>query len=278
MLQVKNYEFWLVAGSQFLYGEEQLANVARNAQDVVDKLNASGKLPYKVVCKGVMTTPDGITQFMKDVNYHDEVAGVITWMHTFSPAKNWIRGTVLLQKPLLHLATQYLNEIPYATIDFDYMNLNQSAHGDREYGYLNARLGIDNKIVYGWWGDADVQKEIADWQDVAVAYNESFHIRACRFGDALLRGLRIKLAQAFVNLGIFAVKIVNFADFIVVQVVCGVGVKKRREVIQRLLRRADIFKRAHDVVAQNAEKPGKARVFKLARARFRTFYLIKFKL
>ena len=185
MLQVKNYEFWFVAGSQFLYGEEQLANVARNAQDVVDKLNASGKLPYKVVCKGVMTTPDGITQFMKDVNYHDEVAGVITWMHTFSPAKNWIRGTVLLQKPLLHLATQYLNEIPYATIDFDYMNLNQSAHGDREYGYLNARLGIDNKIVYGWWGDAAVQKEIADWQDVAVAYNESFHIRVCRFGDTM---------------------------------------------------------------------------------------------
>lgn len=185
MLQVKNYEFWFVAGSQFLYGEEQLANVARNAQDVVDKLNASGKLPYKVVCKGVMTTPDGITQFMKDANYHDEVAGVITWMHTFSPAKNWIRGTVLLQKPLLHLATQYLNEIPYATIDFDYMNLNQSAHGDREYGYLNARLGIDNKIVYGWWGDANVQKEIADWQDVAAAYNESFHIRVCRFGDTM---------------------------------------------------------------------------------------------
>ncbi len=185
MLQVKDYEFWFVAGSQSLYGEEQLANVARNAQDVVDKLNASGKLPYKVVCKGIMTTADGITQFMKDVNYHDEVAGVITWMHTFSPAKNWIRGTVLLQKPLLHLATQYLNEIPYATIDFDYMNLNQSAHGDREYGYLNARLGIDNKIVYGWWGDEDVQKEIADWQDVAVAYNESFHIRVCRFGDTM---------------------------------------------------------------------------------------------
>ena len=185
MLKVKDYEFWFVAGSQFLYGEEQLANVARNAQDVVEKLNASGKLPYKVVCKGVMTTADGITQFMKDVNYHDEVAGVITWMHTFSPAKNWIRGTVLLQKPLLHLATQYLNEIPYAAIDFDYMNLNQSAHGDREYGYLNARLGINNKVVYGWWGDADVQQEIADWQDVAVAYNESFHIRVCRFGDTM---------------------------------------------------------------------------------------------
>ena len=173
MEKIRDYEFWFVAGSQFLYGEEQLKNVARDAQAVADKLNESGKLPYKVVCKGVMTTADGITQFMKDVNYHDEVAGVITWMHTFSPAKNWIRGTVLLQKPLLHLATQYLDRIPYDTIDFDYMNLNQSAHGDREYGYLNARLGLKNKIVYGWWGDEEVQQEIADWEDVAVAYNES---------------------------------------------------------------------------------------------------------
>ena len=185
MLEVKNYEFWFVAGSQFLYGEEQLKNVERDAMEIAAKLNESGKLPYKVVCKGVMTTAEGITQFMKDVNYHDEVAGVITWMHTFSPAKIWIRGTKLLQKPLLHLATQYLNEIPYATIDFDYMNLNQSAHGDREYGYLNSRLGINNKIVYGYWGDVEVQQEIASWQDVAVAYNESFNIRVCRFGDTM---------------------------------------------------------------------------------------------
>lgn len=185
MLKVNDYEFWFVAGSQFLYGEEQLKNVARDAQDIVDKLNASGKLPYKIVCKGVMTTADGITQFMKDVNYNDNVAGVITWMHTFSPAKNWIRGTELLQKPLLHLATQYLDHIPYDTIDFDYMNLNQSAHGDREYGYINARLHLNNKVVYGWWGDEDVQQQIADWEDVAVAYNESFKIKVCRFGDTM---------------------------------------------------------------------------------------------
>ena len=185
MLEVKNYKFWFVAGSQFLYGEETLKNVARNAEDIVKKLNESGDLPYPVEFKGVMTTADGITQFMKDVNYNDEVAGVITWMHTFSPAKNWIRGTVLLQKPLLHLATQYRNDIPYDTIDFDYMNLNQSAHGDREYGYLNARLGINNKVVYGWWGDKEVREEIASWQDVAVAYNESFRIKVCRFGDTM---------------------------------------------------------------------------------------------
>lgn len=132
-----------------------------------------------------MTTADGITKFMKEANYNDKVAGVITWMHTFSPAKNWIRGTELLQKPLLHLATQYLNNIPYADIDFDYMNLNQSAHGDREYAYINARLKKHNKIIYGYWGDADVQAEIARWEDVAVAYNESFKLKVARFGDTM---------------------------------------------------------------------------------------------
>ena len=180
-----NYEFWFVAGSQHLYGEEQLKNVARDAEDIVKKLNASGKLPYPIVFKCVMTTADGITKFMKEVNYQDNVAGVMAWMHTFSPAKNWIRGEVLLQKPLLHLATQYLDRIPYDTIDFDYMNLNQSAHGDREYGYINARLGLKNKIVYGHFMDEEVQQDIADWEDVAVAYNESFHIKVCRFGDTM---------------------------------------------------------------------------------------------
>lgn len=185
MLKIADYEFWFVAGSQFLYGEEQLKSVAKDAQDIVDKLNASGNLPYPIVFKGVMTTAEGITQFMKDANYNDKVAGVITWMHTFSPAKNWIRGTRLLQKPLLHLATQYLNNIPYDTIDFDYMNLNQSAHGDREYAYINARLNMGNKIVYGYWGDEEVQQEIADWQMVAVAYNESFKLKIVRFGDTM---------------------------------------------------------------------------------------------
>ncbi|MCH4179170.1 MAG: L-arabinose isomerase [Megasphaera sp.] len=185
MIPVQKYEFWFVAGSQHLYGEEQLRNVARDAEDMVNQLNESGTLPYPIIFKGVMTTAASITQFMKEVNYDDHVAGVITWMHTFSPAKNWIRGTMLLQKPLLHLATQYLDKIPYDTIDFDYMNLNQSAHGDREYGYINARLNLKNKIVYGWWGDPEVQDEIAQWQDVAAAYNESFHIKVCRFGDTM---------------------------------------------------------------------------------------------
>ncbi len=146
MLKTNDYKFWFVTGSQFLYGPEQLQHVEDDARDIVEKLNNSGKLPYPIEFKLVATTADNITKFMKDANYDDSVAGVITWMHTFSPAKNWIRGTELLQKPLLHLATQYLDHIPYDTIDFDYMNLNQSAHGDREYAFINARLRLHNKL------------------------------------------------------------------------------------------------------------------------------------
>lgn len=126
---------------------------------------------------------DVITTIMKEANYREEVAGVITWMHTFSPAKMWIRGTQLLQKPLLHLATQYNESIPWATIDMDFMNLNQAAHGDREYGFINARLNIKNEIVVGYWQHDDVQKQVAEWMDVAAAYTESFNIKVARFGD-----------------------------------------------------------------------------------------------
>lgn len=139
MKKVQDYEFWFVTGSQFLYGKETLRSVEKDAKEIVDKLNESKKLPYPVKFKLVATTAENITEVMKEVNYNDKVAGVITWMHTFSPAKNWIRGTELLQKPLLHLATQFLNHIPYDTIDFDYMNLNQSAHGDREYACIHQR-------------------------------------------------------------------------------------------------------------------------------------------
>lgn len=185
MLEVPNYEFWFAVGSQHLYGEETLREVADDAKKIVAGLNEKGNLPYKIVFKQVLTTADEITKFMKEANYQDNVAGVITWMHTFSPAKNWIRGTKLLQKPLLHFATQFLNYIPYDTIDFDYMNLNQSAHGDREYGYINARLQKHNKIIYGYWQDPKIMKQIADWENVAVAYDESFNLKVCRFGDTM---------------------------------------------------------------------------------------------
>ncbi|MEE0949992.1 MAG: L-arabinose isomerase, partial [Streptococcus equinus] len=136
MLEAKK-EFWFVVGSQHLYGEDALEEVKKHAREMVATLNASGNLPYPLVFQEELAvSADNITKLMKEINYRDEVAGVVTWMHTFSPAKMWIRGTKLLQKPLLHLATQFNESIPWATIDMDFMNLNQSAHGDREYGYI----------------------------------------------------------------------------------------------------------------------------------------------
>jgi L-arabinose isomerase len=197
-----DYEFWFIAGSQHLYGQEVLNKVKQNAIDMDKKLNNSKKLPYPVVFKLVATGADNITQIMKEASFNDKTAGIITWMHTFSPAKNWIRGTQILTKPLLHLASQYLESIPYKTIDFNYMNLNQSAHGDREYGFINARLGINNKIVFGYWNAPAIQKEIAQWMDCAVAYNESFNLKVARFGDnmrsvAVTEGDKIEAQMIF---------------------------------------------------------------------------------
>jgi L-arabinose isomerase len=183
MTATGNKEFWFVVGTQLLYGEEALAEVEAHAQMMTVALNESGILPYPLVLQDLAVSADKITSIMKEVNYRDEVAGVITWMHTFSPAKMWIRGTKLLQKPLLHLATQFNESIPWETIDMEFMNLNQAAHGDREYGFINARLKKQNKVVVGYWKRPEVQKQIADWMDVAVAYNESFNIKVARFGD-----------------------------------------------------------------------------------------------
>ncbi|HIW11679.1 MAG TPA: L-arabinose isomerase [Candidatus Salinicoccus stercoripullorum] len=177
-------KYWFVVGSQGLYGDDALQQVKNNAEKMVETLNESGKFPYEIILhQSLATSADTITKIMKDANYHDEVQGVITWMHTFSPAKMWIRGTALLQKPLLHLVTQFHEDIPWDTIDMDYMNLHQSAHGDREYGYINSRLKKNNKVVVGFWQNEDVQQKIADWMNVAYAYNESFNIKVARFGD-----------------------------------------------------------------------------------------------
>lgn len=179
-----NKQFWFVVGSQYLYGEEALEEVKAHAKEMVDYLNANANLPYPIVLnENLATSANIITKIMKEVNYRDEVMGVITWMHTFSPAKIWIRGTSLLQKPLLHLATQYNESIPWASIDMDFMNLNQSAHGDREYGYINARLKKNNAIISGYWKTPSVISQIKDWMNVCNAYNESFYIKVARFGD-----------------------------------------------------------------------------------------------
>ncbi|WP_345910990.1 L-arabinose isomerase [Bacillus altitudinis] len=183
MLTSQKKECWFVVGSQHLYGDEALKQVMAGAQKITDALNESGLLPYPIILQELAVSADQITQLMKEVNYRDEVIGVMTWMHTFSPAKMWIRGTSLLQKPLLHLVTQYYENIPWDTIDMDYMNLHQSAHGDREYGYINARLNKQNQIVAGHWSKQEVKQQIADWMDVAAAYHESFQIKVARFGD-----------------------------------------------------------------------------------------------
>lgn len=180
MLETKNYQFWFCTGSQDLYGDECLAHVAEHSQKIVEELNASGNLPYEVVWKPTLITNELIRKTFNEANMDENCAGVITWMHTFSPAKSWILGLQEYRKPLLHLHTQFNREIPYDTIDMDFMNENQAAHGDREYGHIFSRLGMERKVVMGYWADADVQEKIGSWMRTAVGVIESSHIRVDR--------------------------------------------------------------------------------------------------
>lgn len=179
----KNYKFWFATGSQDLYGDECLANVAEHSKIIVAKLNESGLLPFELVWKPTLIDNTSIRRLFNDANGDEECAGVITWMHTFSPAKSWILGLQEYRKPLMHLHTQFNQEIPYDSIDMDFMNENQSAHGDREYGHIVSRMGIERKVVVGHWSDANVQKRIADWMRTAIGIMESSHIRVVRVAD-----------------------------------------------------------------------------------------------
>ncbi|WP_077304987.1 L-arabinose isomerase [Terribacillus halophilus] len=183
MLQVKPYQFWFVTGSQHLYGEETLKQVQGNSEDLIHKLNEQGNLPFPITFKEVLTNAADIQRVSLEANADPECAGLITWMHTFSPAKMWIGGLKTLQKPLLHLHTQYNRDVPWDTIDMDFMNLNQAAHGDREYGFMGTRLNKARKVIVGYWGDAKIQGRIADWMTTAVGVNESQQIKVARFGD-----------------------------------------------------------------------------------------------
>lgn len=180
---IGSYEFWFVVGSQFLYGEETLAEVARHAKLMADGLNKSNKLPCKVVYKTTAKTPLEIENCIKEANYDDSCAGIITWMHTFSPSKMWINALNLLQKPYCHLHTQFNRMIPDTEIDMDFMNLNQSAHGDREHAFIAARMRIGRKIIAGFWEDEEVQEELASWMRSAVGAVESRKLKVMRFGD-----------------------------------------------------------------------------------------------
>jgi len=183
MKTMKDYEFWFVVGSQFLYGPEVLETVATRAAEMAAQLNASGRLPCKIVYKTTVKTPEEATETIKAANYDDACAGVITWCHTFSPSKMWLNGLKLLQKPYCHLATQYNRSIPDTEIDMDFMNLNQAAHGDREHGFIAARLRTPRKVIAGYWQDADVQKRLGDWMRVAVGVAFSKSLKVMRFGD-----------------------------------------------------------------------------------------------
>ena len=183
MLQSKNYHFWFCTGSQDLYGDECLRKVAEHSAKIVEGLNASGILPYEVVLKPTLISQASIRKTLNDANNDELCAGVITWMHTFSPAKMWIIGLQEYKKPLCHLHTQFNEEIPYDTIDMDFMNENQSAHGDREYGHIVSRMGIERKIIVGHWANQNVIKQLASWMRTAVGVMESSHIRVCRLGD-----------------------------------------------------------------------------------------------
>lgn len=184
-------ELWFLTGSQHLYGDETLKQVAANSQKISQSLDASGKIPAKVVWKPVLTGPDAIRDVCMAANSAPECVGVITWMHTFSPAKMWIAGLTRLQKPLAHLHTQFNSELPWGEIDMDFMNLNQSAHGDREYGFIGARLRMNRKIIVGHWQDSDVVSELAGWSRAALAMHESRNLKIARFGGMNMREVAV---------------------------------------------------------------------------------------
>ncbi|MBP3940611.1 MAG: L-arabinose isomerase [Christensenellaceae bacterium] len=180
-MTMKNYEFWFVVGSQFLYGPEVLDIVAKRAQEMAAELSKS--LPYPLVYKVTAKTNKEIRDVIREANFDENCAGIITWCHTFSPSKMWINGFANLQKPYCHLATQYNMEIPNEEIDMDFMNLNQAAHGDREHGFIAARMRMPRKIIAGYWKEEGVQKRIGDWMKSAVGVAFSKQLKVMRFGD-----------------------------------------------------------------------------------------------
>ncbi|MEO6995579.1 MAG: L-arabinose isomerase, partial [Lacunisphaera sp.] len=176
-------EIWFVCGSQHLYGPGPLKQVANNAREVAAALDKSKHVPVSIVFKALLTTPDEITQLCLDANSDPKCAGLILWMHTFSPSKMWIRGLTSLKKPFCHLHTQFNRDLPWNTIDMDFMNLNQAAHGDREAGFIHTRLRLERKVVVGHWSDDEVQQRVGAWTRVARAWHDWQGARFARFGD-----------------------------------------------------------------------------------------------
>ncbi|MEO1663068.1 MAG: L-arabinose isomerase [Chloroflexota bacterium] len=176
-------EVWFITGSQHLYGPEALAQVAQHSEEIAAGLDAATTIPVRVVYKPVLTTADEIRQLALAANHDDNCIGVIAWMHTFSPAKNWIAGLTVLNKPMAHLHTQYNRDIPWSEIDMDFMNLNQAAHGDREFGFMVSRLRMSRKVIVGHWQNPAVQGDIGAWARVAVGWREMQNLKVARIGD-----------------------------------------------------------------------------------------------
>ncbi|CAG5073034.1 L-arabinose isomerase [Dyadobacter sp. CECT 9623] len=183
MLDLKQFEIWFITGSQHLYGEETLRQVDEHSLAIAGSLDSSSQIPVRVVFKPVVKSSEEIFQIIQEANSKQNCIGIVAWMHTFSPAKMWIRGLQILQKPLLHLHTQFNRDIPWASIDMDFMNLNQSAHGDREFGFMMTRMRLNRKVVVGHWQQEQVQEQIGQWARVAAARHDLQGAKFVRFGD-----------------------------------------------------------------------------------------------
>jgi L-arabinose isomerase len=183
VIDLKQYEIWFVTGSQHLYGPKTLETVGAHSREMAAALGASAHMPVNVIFKPVLTTPEAIHDLCLEANSARRCIGLITWMHTFSPAKMWIAGLTTLKKPFAHLHTQYNRGIPWSEIDMDFMNLNQAAHGDREFGFIGSRLRLERKVVVGHWQDDDVQARLGSWARAAAAWADWQGARIARFGD-----------------------------------------------------------------------------------------------
>ncbi len=222
MIDLSQYEVWFVTGSQHMYGPKTLEQVDKDSQAISAALDASEHIPVKVVFKPVLINSESIRELCQEANSAKNCIGLIAWMHTFSPAQMWIGGLGLLKKPFAHLHTQYNREIPWSEIDMDYMNLHQSAHGDREFGFIGSRMRLERKVIVGHWQDEDVQHSLGAWARAAAAWADWQGARVTRFGDnmrdvAVTEGDKVE-AQIKLGYGVYGygigdlVKVVNEAS------------------------------------------------------------------
>jgi L-arabinose isomerase len=249
MIDLSKQEIWFVTGSQHLYGPKTLEQVASNSREIASVLDAAPEIPSRVVFKPVLTTPDAIAELCREANASPSCAGLILWMHTFSPARMWIRGLSILAKPFLHLHTQHNRDIPWSTMDMDFMNLNQAAHGDREFGFICARMRKERKVVVGHWTESGVRDEIGVWVRAAAAWQDAQGAKVARFGDnmrevAVTEGDKV---EAQIRLG-YAVNGYGVGDL----VACVRGISDAE--VERLCREYDATYELMDCL-----KPGGAR-------------------